>query len=184
MRLPLDFTLYKQWEQGNTTLGEFRKAKERDGCYVVQVKKHKTFTTHGPSPVVLSLSLYQWMEIFILKFCNAVAENCDDAAQVFLTWKGRPMHSSAIGCQIGSCWGKVFGKDAAAGGATAFCKAAVSAVHQDVKSKRDELAGFMVHHKATADRYYLLEAKATAAVRTSKYLNKVMHVVQSREKPT
>lgn len=165
---------------GNMTLGEFRKAQEEDGCYVVQVKKHKTFTTHGPAHLVLSFSLYQWMKIFISKFRNAVGnESSDDAATVFLTWSNRPMHSSQIGCQIGSCWGKVFGKDAGAGGATAFRKAAVSAVHKSDKSKREELAGLMVHHKSTADRYYLMQAKATAAVKTSKYLTKVMHVEQS-----
>ena len=108
------------------------------------------------------------MEILILKFCNAFGENCDDAVQAFLMWRGRPMHSSQIGCRIGTCWGKVFGRDTATGGVPAFCKAAVSAVNQDDESKRNDLASLMVHHKATDDQYYLLEAKATAAVRTSK----------------
>ena len=40
------------------------------------------------------------------------------------------MTSSQIGAQIDSCWGKVFGKEASSGGATAFRKAVVSAVQE------------------------------------------------------
>jgi hypothetical protein len=50
------------------------------------------------------------------------------------------MHSSQIGCQIGTCWGKVFSRDAAAGGVPAFRKAAVSAVNQDGESNRNDLS--------------------------------------------
>ena len=94
---------------------------------------------------------------------------------VFLTWSNRRMDSSHIGSQINSSWGKVFGKEGAVGGATAFRKAAISAVHRDDKERREDLAGLMVHDKATADRYYLLEEKAAAAVKTSNYLSKVLH---------
>ena len=81
----------------NMTLGEFRKAREENGCLVVNVKKHKTFTTHGPAPVVLSSSLHQWMEIFISKFRNVLGDgNSDDAEHVFLTWRGQPMSSSQL----------------------------------------------------------------------------------------
>lgn len=77
------------------------------------------------------------MEIFISKFRNTLGgANTNDAAPVFLTWTNKPMHSSHVGCQIGSCWGKVFGKEAGAGGATAFRKAAVSAVHKNDKERR------------------------------------------------
>ena len=33
----------------NMTFGEFRKGQEEDGFFVVEVNKHKTFTTHGPA---------------------------------------------------------------------------------------------------------------------------------------
>lgn len=167
----------------NMTLGEFRQGFDQDGCYVVQVKKHKTFTCHGPVHLVLSLSLHQWMKIFIAKFRNVVAsESSEDSAPVFLTWSNRKMRASQIGCQIGSCWGKVFGKEAGAGGATAFRKAAVSAVHKKDKDRREDLAGFMVHKKSTADRFYLIQEKATNAVKTSKYLTKLMHAQQCSPK--
>ena len=89
------------------------------------------------------------------------------------------MHSSHVGCQIGSCWGKVFGKEAGAGGA--FRKAAVSAVHKNDKGRREDLAGLMVHNKSTADRYYLMQEKAKSAVQTSKYLTNIMHEGDSSE---
>ena len=43
--------------------------------------------------------------------------------------------------QIGSCWRKMFGKGAGAGGAIAFRKAAVYAVHHNDKNRSDDLAG-------------------------------------------
>ena len=158
------------------------KAQEEDGCFVVKVKKHKTFTTHGPAHLVLSASLHHWMEIFISRFRNTLGGvSTDDAAPVFLTWTNKTMNSSHVGCQIGSCWGKVFGKEAGAGGATAFRKAAVSAVHKNDKGRREDLAGLMVHNKSTADRYYLMQEKAKSAVQTSKYLTNVMHEGDSSE---
>ena len=135
----------------NMTFGEFRKGQEEDGFFVVEVNKHKTFTTHGPAHLVLSASLHHWMEIFISKFRNTLGgANTNDATPVFLTWTNKPMHSSHVGCQISSCWGKVFGKEAGAG--AAFRKAAVSAVHKNDKGRREDLAGLMVHNKSTADR--------------------------------
>jgi site-specific recombinase XerD len=138
----------------NMTIGEFRSAQALDGSFVVKVKKHKTFTTHGPANIVLSTMLHNWMKIFINKFCYALADNTSENGEpVFLTWSNRPMDSSQIGCQIDSAWGKVFGKYAATGGATAFRKAAVSAVNRSDKSRREDLAGLMVHNKATADLF-------------------------------
>ena len=48
-----------------------------------------------------------------------------------------------MGTQIGSCWGKVFGKEASTGGATSFRKAVVSAVHACEKEMRGDLADLM-----------------------------------------
>jgi hypothetical protein len=73
-----------------------------------------------------------------------------------------------LGAQIGSCRGKVFGKEASSSGATSFRKAAVSAVHKSNKEFRGDLADLMVHNKNTADRYYLLQDTGKSAVKTSK----------------
>ena len=159
----------------NMTLEEFKQATLEEGCYVVRVKKHKTFTTHGPVNVVLHLTLHKYVEIFISKMRNCLPDtNLDTKETVFLTWKGCEMYSSHVGSQIGSCWGKVFGKEASTGGATSFRKAAVSAVHEANKEIRGDLANLMVHNRATADKYYLLEDKGKTAVRTSKELSRIM----------
>ena len=94
------------------------------------------------------------------------------------------MTASHIGSQINSAWGKLFGKETATGGATAFRKAAVSAVHRNDKGRREELAQLMAHQKATAGRYYLLEEKTAAAVKTSKYLTDVLHAKAPNTKAT
>ena len=134
----------------NMTLGEFGQAKKSDEGdeYSVWVMDHKTFDSHGPSPVVLSQSIFKWMEIFIFQMRNRLSDvDTTNAAPVFLSWSQKKMHSSHIGVQINSCWGKVFGKDAACGGATAFRKAVVSAVNEFNQEIREDLATLMAHKK-------------------------------------
>ena len=160
----------------NMTLSEFNKAKQEDGCFVVQVKKHKTFTAHGPASVVMTPSVHQWMLIFICKFRSSVENASNEGtAEVFLALSGRPMKASDVGSQIGSCWEKVFGKGSGAGGATAFRKAVVSAVHRNDAGQRENLANLMEHNKSTADKYYLLADKTKTAAKTSTYVCKLMH---------
>lgn len=159
----------------NMTLGEFNKGTKEDECFVVRVKDHKTFTTHGPVNIVLESVLFKYVSIFIEKFRNQLDGVSTDAnAPIFMTWNNGKMKSSQVGAQIGSCWGKVFGKDTSLGGATAFRKAAVSAVHECNENMRSDLADLMVHKKSTADKYYLLKNKSKSAVQTSKELAKIM----------
>jgi hypothetical protein len=101
----------------NMTVGEFMSSQRLDDSFVVKVKKHKTFTTHGPANLVFSTTLHNWMMIFFNKFHYPVADmTCKDTKPVFLTWKNRPMTASHIGSQINSAWGKLFGKETAIGG--------------------------------------------------------------------
>lgn len=159
----------------NMTLLEFGQATKEDGCYVVRVKDHKTFTTHGPVNVVFSAFLYNYTQIFIEKFRNTMeGVSSDGHSFVFLSANLRKLSSSQVGCQIGSCWGKVFGKGTTSGGATAFRKAAVSAVNEHNEDMRGDLANLMVHKQSTADRYYLLKSRGNSAVRTSKELSRIM----------
>ena len=159
----------------NMTLQEFERATLEDECFVVRVKNHKTLCSHGPANVVLNKSLHRYTKIFIEKFRNQLpGVRTDGDAPVFITWKQGKMTSSQVGAQMGSCWGKVFGKETSTGGATAFRKAAVSAVHQSNKDLRGDLADLMAHKQSTADRYYLLKNKGKSAVRTSQELSKIM----------
>ena len=167
----------------NMTLDEFGNCTKEQDRFVVRVKKHKTFSTHGPVNLVLTSSLHEYLKIFISKFRNQIpAVETMPTSTIFVSWRGVPLDSSQVGAQIGSCWGKVFGKEASTGGATSFRKAAVSAVHEADKEMRGDLADLMVHNKTTADRYYLLQDKGKSAVRTSKKLRNIMRD-QSSENP-
>ena len=157
------------------TLRQFEQASKDDDCFVVRVKDHKTFATHGPVSAVFNASLYQYTQIFVNKFRNQLdGVNTSGDSAVFLSVTGKKLTSSQVGSQIGSCWGKVFGMETSSGGATAFRKAAVSAVHEYREDMRSDLADLMVHKQSTADRYYLLRNKGNSAVRTSKELTKIM----------
>ena len=119
------------------TLEEFEKVTFEDDCYVVWVKNHKTFTTHGPVCIVLHPSLYKYVQILISRMRNNLPDaDLEGKRTVFLTWRGCEMVSSHVGQQIGSCWGKVFGKAASTGGATSFRKAVVSVVHEKSQEMR------------------------------------------------
>jgi site-specific recombinase XerD len=159
----------------NMTLREFRQATKEDDCFIVRVKDHKTFTTHGPVSVIFTASLYSYTQIFIEKLRNHLeGVSTDGDSAVFLSVTLKKMTSSHVGSQIGSCWGKVFGKEAVLGGATAFRKAAVSAVNEHNEDMCGDLANLMVHKQSTADRYYLLQSKGKSAVKTSKELTRIM----------
>ena len=159
----------------NMTLKEFEQARKDEDCIIVFVKDHKTFTKHGPVNVVFNATLYQYTQIFVAKFRNQLnGVNVSGESALFLTVSGKKLTSSQVGSQIGSCWGKVFGRETSSGGATAFRKAAVSAVHEQREEMRSDLADLMAHKQSTADRYYLLKNKGKSAVRTSKELAKIM----------
>ena len=158
------------------TLGEYGGAKKHDDDYLILVKKHKTFATHGPTNILCSPSMCEWLGISITNFRNQLGDvETVNTAPVFLTWSVRKMTSSQIGPQIDSCWRKVFGKEASSGGATAFRKAVVSAVQEFKQAIRDDLANLMFHNRETADRFYLLQSRTKSAVKASRQVSKMMH---------
>ena len=126
---------------------------------------------HGPVNLVFSPFLYQYVKIYIAKYRNRLGDvDQNGNSTVFLSWNKGKMTSAQVGIQIGSCWGKVFGKDTSSGGATAFRKAAVSTGHESNEDLLGDLANLMVHKSEAADRYYLLKSKGKSAVKTSKEL--------------
>lgn len=160
----------------NMTLGEYKKAHKDKDDFVVKVKKHKTFTTHGLAHIAMSSLLYRWVGIFVTELRNKLGNvNKHDNVIVFITWSLRQMNSSQTGVEIGSCWSKVFGKSASGGGTTSFRKAAVSAVQKQNEHGRGDLASLTVHHKETTDLYYLLQSKVKQAANASCSLTGIMH---------
>ena len=53
----------------------------------------------------------------------------------------------------------------------------MSAVQERKEVMRDDLANLMVHNKATAERYYLLQEKTKSAMVASRKLTRIMHSV-------
>ncbi|XP_028414073.1 uncharacterized protein LOC114537140, partial [Dendronephthya gigantea] len=124
-------------------------------------RDHKTLSSHGSVNVIFNASLYRYTKIYIQKFRNRLADvNTDKDSPVFLTSNQKKMKSSQV--------------ETSMGGATAFRKAAVSAVHEQNEDLRGDLADLMVHKQSTADHYYLLKNKGKSAVRTSNELAKIM----------
>ena len=167
----------------NMTLHEFENASEEDGSFVMKVKNHKTFSTHGPVDLVFTPTLFNYVKIYIAKFRNQLeGVSTDDDSTVFLTWRAGVMNSSLIGAQMKSCWKKVFGKECSVEGATAFRKAVVSAVHEQNEGLRTDLANLMVHKRTTADNYYLLKTKGKTAAKTSQQVTKIMRPSPKKRK--
>ena len=167
----------------SVTLDELKNASEENGSFVVSLKKHKTFETHGPVDLVLSPSLFNYVKIFIRQFRSKLENVSNESnSKVFLSWTGASMSSSRVGSQIGSCWGKVFGKQNYAGGATSFRKAVVIAVQERNEDLRGDLANLMVHRKTTADKYYLLKDKRKTAVKTSQAVSRIMRPSPKKHK--
>jgi hypothetical protein len=98
----------------NMTVGEFKKAQPLldDSFVVMKVRKHKTFTTHGPANIVLSATLHNCRTIFLNKFRYPVANmTFNHAKPVFLSWSNRPMDASHMVARLtvhgGKCTAKI-----------------------------------------------------------------------------
>ena len=75
----------------NMTLEEFSNCSKEEDHFVVRVKKHKTFSTHGPANLVLTSSLHEYLKIFINIFRSQIAAvDSTPKSTVFLSWRGTP----------------------------------------------------------------------------------------------
>ena len=137
----------------NMTVGEFKAAKEKQDTIFISVKKHKTADTHGPARVVLSPTLFSYLQVYFNEVRSRVLdstsnENESDEAYVFLSWNGAKMESGQICTAINAALEK--------GGmqghilSTLFRKSAVTNVHARHNELRSDLADLMAHKETTA----------------------------------
>ena len=89
----------------NMTLEEYKAAKRVDDSMVISVKEHKTADTHGPARVVLSLSLFSYLRLYVSEMRSQVedstSEECgSDKSRVFLSWNGCKLESGQISTAI------------------------------------------------------------------------------------
>ena len=80
------------------TVQEFRCAKMEDDRYVVKVLEHKTVDTHGPAQVVLTVHLYNCLDIFLKEMRSKLpCAQMEGKQPLFLSWAGNKLQSSRGG---------------------------------------------------------------------------------------
>ena len=166
----------------NMTLGELAKATPDKGQIVVTVMKHKTLTSLGPAHLVLSPTIYTWLQAFVKFMRNKIpgaGTRSDD--HVFISSSGNAMSSSMVSAQLNSFWQKATGKVLVRVNAAAFRKAAVSAVHEEHEHLKKDLADLMGHNQKTAEEFYLIRQKEKTAAKTSEALRNIMYRTDQTE---
>ena len=154
--LLLEITIANAHRSGvlaNMTVSEFKAAKEKQDSIVISVKKHKTADTHGPARVVLSPTLFSYLQVYFNEVRSRVLdstsnENESDEAYVFLSWNGAKMESGQICTAINAALGK--GGMQGHISSTLFRKSAVTNVHARHNELRSDLADLMAHKETTA----------------------------------
>lgn len=82
----------------NMSLDEFTNCTKQQDRFVVRVRKHKTFDTHGPVNLVLTSSLNEYLKIFINNFRNHIpGVETAPKSTIILSWRGVPLDSSQVG---------------------------------------------------------------------------------------
>ena len=170
----------------NMTVGEYKAAKKAKGSMIICVKSHKTADTHGPACVVLSPTLFSYLQIYVNKVRSQVEKTDDttdskkrDEANVFLSWTGAKLESGQISTAINAAWQK--------GGmqghvtSTLFRKSAVTNVHSRHKEMKSNLADLMAHKESTAQRFYRLQEKQEACLQAATNLPSIMRISETRK---
>ena len=79
------------------TVKEFQRAKMEDDGYVEEVLHHKTVDTHGPAQVVLTVRLYNCLDIFLKELrAKLPCSQTDVNMPMFLSWLGKNLQSSQV----------------------------------------------------------------------------------------
>lgn len=134
------------------TVKEFQRAK-MDDRYVVEVLHHKTVDTYGPAQVVLTVHLFNCLEIFLKEMCSKLPRSQTDVNMpMFLSWLGKSLQSSQVTKALGSIFKKA-GVESQIHH-TLYRKSAVTHCHDKHKGMSSHLADLMAHHESTAKKYY------------------------------
>ena len=95
----------------NMTLEEYKAAKRVDDSMVISVKDNKMADTHGPARVVLSLSLFSYLRLYVSEMRSQVENSTSEEygsnkSRVFLSWNGCKLESGQISTAINAAWRK------------------------------------------------------------------------------
>lgn len=168
----------------NMTLEEYKAAKRVDDSMVISMKEHKTADTHGPAHVVLSLSLFSYLRLYVSEMQSQVEDSTSEEygsnkSRVFLSWNGCKLESGQISTAINAAWRK--------GGmeghvtSTIFRKSTVTKVHTQHKGMKSDLADLMAHKEGTAERFYRLKEKEKACVQAASSLTTIMRSAEPKK---
>ena len=168
------------------TMGKYERArKTSQGSILIKVSKHKTADTHGPASIVLTPTLYSFLNIYVhevrsqVKSPESESNNDKSMEPVFVSWSGAKMGSGQISTAINAAWKK--------GGMeghvtlTIFRKSNVFKVHKDKKEMKGELADLMGHKVPTAEKFYRLRKKEEACVEAANNLASIIR--ESKKAP-
>lgn len=162
------------------TVKEFQRAKMEDDCYVVEVLHHKTVDTHGPAQVVLTVRLYNCLDIFLKELrAKLQCSQTDVNMPMFLSWLGKNLQSS----QVTKALGSIFKKAGVEGPIhhTLYRRSAVTRCHDKHKDMSGHLADHMAHRESTAEKYYRLFDKRKTSVKASQALHGMMREATQEE---
>lgn len=156
----------------NMTIKQVKEAREVDDHKIISVTKHKTAWTQGPAKVVLTESLYSWLQIYITKMHRlVVGESAIDTSPVFVSTSGEGMESSQITRALKSIWSKAgLGEKITC---TLIRKSAVTVVHQEAPGSAGNLADLMCHREATASKCYRMVNREKTSVAAATQLQKL-----------
>ena len=122
---------------------------------VIGFKDLKTVDTQGPACVVLSLSLFSYLRLYVSEMRSQMEDSTSEEygsnkRSVFLSWNGSKLESGQISTAINAAWRK--------GGmeghvtSTIFRKSAVTKVHTRHKGMKSDLADLMAHKEGTIEK--------------------------------
>ena len=158
-----DHLTYEEYENAICHTDEF------GSFYVFQIAKHKTVLEHGAAPLVADEELYSFMQVYEIKFRNAVLQERNVVQQnFFITWSGSSIGSSDVYARIQSIW-KMAGNSSNIG-TSAVRKALTTQIHASHSQHKEGVARHLCHRTSTAEAHYRLQTKTKASVTTSKII--------------
>ena len=158
----------------NSTVAEYNKMTCVDGTYMVAVKDHKTFSSHGQANLCFDDSLKAWVDIYVE--CARRRVDTGESDSLFLNWKGGKMSSSDLSAALTSAWRKagMIGNDTRISG-TLMRKSCTTAVRNHNKEVKGSVAAHMAHSERTADKHYHLVQKRANSAFAARQLAAIMH---------
>ena len=167
--------------------GEYKEAKQAKESRIISIKSHKTADTHSPACIVLSPTVYWYLQIHVNKVRSQVEKTEDntgskkrDEGNVFLSWTGAKLESGQISTAINAEWQKRRGMQGHVT-STLFQKSAVTNVHSQRKEMKSNLPNLMAHKESTAQRFYHQQEKQEVCLQAATNLPSIMRIFKTKK---